>query len=644
MSALLAALALGPFWALLAQSADQGRGLEVLGSDGKPLTNFTGSHALVIGESVYTNGWGRLPGVREDTQAIRQLFMEQGFSVETLENLSSRDLKAGIAAFFDQYGYERDVRLIVYYAGHGHTLKLDTTRDMGYIVPVDSPNPHKDELGFKRTAIAMEQFNTWATQIESRHVLLIFDSCFSGSVFATSRASPGIIDYKIANPVRQFISSGAADETVPDKSIFRAQLEAGLRNREADLNRDGYVSWSELWDFLQSTVVDYSRNSQHPQYGKIRNPALDKGDFVFAVGIGPKPVAVAPPVIPTPRIGEVRVATGSLEIATITPGTVEIRGSGLNQKQALPAWGSFPISDIQAGTYTVKITYTDGKTEEKTVEVGRAESRKLEFSYRIAAAPAAPAPQPPAAKPVTVPQTPPAQTPQPAAVKPAAPPPVRPTPIPADFVKINGGTFMMGSPASEEGRVSNEEQHQVTVSGFYLGKYEVTQREYAAIMGTNPSRFEGDNLPVENVSWYDAVEYCNARSRKEGLTSAYTISGSGDNRTVTWNRNTNGYRLPTEAEWEYACRAGTTTRYSTGNDIRTSQANYGGGRTKAVGSFDANVWGLYDMHGNVWEWCWDWYGNYGSGAQTDPMGASSGTNRVGRGGSWGYDGQNLRSA
>ncbi|MDR3341333.1 MAG: SUMF1/EgtB/PvdO family nonheme iron enzyme, partial [Treponema sp.] len=323
---------------------------------------------------------------------------------------------------------------------------------------------------------------------------------------------------------------------------------------------------------------------------------------------------------------------------------VEIRGSGLNQKQALPAWGSFPISDIQAGTYTVKITYTDGKTEEKTVEVGRAESRKLEFSYRIAAVPAAPAPQPPAAKPVTVPQTPPAQTPQPAAVKPAAPPPVRPAPIPADFVKINGGTFMMGSPASEEGRDSDEVQHRVTVSGFYLGKYEVTQREYAAIMGTNPSAFKGDNLPVENVSWYDAVEYCNARSRKEGLTSAYTISGSGDNQTVTWNRNANGYRLPTEAEWEYACRAGTTTRYSTGNNIRKSQANYDGNTTKAVGSFDANVWGLYDMHGNVWEWCWDWYDSYGSGSQTDPMGASAGSTRVLRGGCWYNNGQSLRSA
>jgi formylglycine-generating enzyme required for sulfatase activity len=183
-------------------------------------------------------------------------------------------------------------------------------------------------------------------------------------------------------------------------------------------------------------------------------------------------------------------------------------------------------------------------------------------------------------------------------------------------------------------------------------------------MGNNPSSFKGDNLPVEYVSWYDAVEYCNKRSEFEGLTPAYTREIKFFGMTnVTWNRNAQadprsaGYRLPTEAEWEYACRAGTTTPFSTGNNITTSQANYNGtypyngnakgtyrGKTTLVGSFAPNAWGLYDLHGNVWEWCWDWYGDYARGAQTNPLGAGSGSVRVFRGGSWNSDARYLRSA
>jgi formylglycine-generating enzyme required for sulfatase activity len=268
-------------------------------------------------------------------------------------------------------------------------------------------------------------------------------------------------------------------------------------------------------------------------------------------------------------------------------------------------------------------------------------------------------------------------TPQPAPVVQPAAQTQRPAPAPDRFVWINGGTFTMGSPANEVGRADWEgPQHQVTVRSFYMGKYEVTQSEYEAVMGTNPSNFKGPNLPVEQVSWFDAVEYCNKRSQREGLSPAYSIRGTGDSRTVSLNRNANGYRLPTEAEWEYACRAGTATRFNTGN-AETSLAGYanradqvlkekhpdwlaawkeqipdftivnirdGYGETAPAGSFRPNAWGLYDMHGNVWEWCWDWFGGYASGAQTDPMGATSGTNRVRRGGSWNDGGQGLRSA
>jgi formylglycine-generating enzyme required for sulfatase activity len=235
------------------------------------------------------------------------------------------------------------------------------------------------------------------------------------------------------------------------------------------------------------------------------------------------------------------------------------------------------------------------------------------------------------------------------------------------MVLIKGGTFTMGSPANEAGRESGEVQHQVTVSSFYIGKYEVTQKEYQEIMGTNPSNFKGDNLPVERVSWFDAIEYCNKRSQKEGLTPAYTIdksrndpnnkSGDDPRWIVTRNVNANGYRLPTEAEWEYACRAGTTTPFYTGNNVTTSQANYDGNhpynnnakgiyrdKTTTVGSFSPNGWGLYDMIGNVSEWCWDWYDSFSGNTQVDPVGALSGGNRISRGGDWYYNAYSLRSA
>jgi formylglycine-generating enzyme required for sulfatase activity len=220
-------------------------------------------------------------------------------------------------------------------------------------------------------------------------------------------------------------------------------------------------------------------------------------------------------------------------------------------------------------------------------------------------------------------------------VQPTPVPQPAPTPTPANMVRINGGTFTMGD--------SNNGTRQVTVSSFYMGRTEVTQREYEEVTGHNPSNFKGANLPVENVTWFDAVEYCNRKSQKEGLTPAYTITGrtpaSGypiTAATVTWNRGANGYRLPTEAEWEYACRAGTTTPYHSGTSVDAAGWYEGnsGGQTQPVGLKQPNSWGLYDMHGNVWEWCWDWYGNYPNTAQTDPAGALSGSYRMRRGGSW----------
>ena len=232
------------------------------------------------------------------------------------------------------------------------------------------------------------------------------------------------------------------------------------------------------------------------------------------------------------------------------------------------------------------------------------------------------------------------------------------------MVLINGGTFLMGSPEDEMQRETDEIQHEVTLNDFYISATEVSQKEYEEIMEGNPSEFKGDNLPVENVSWYDAIEYCNKLSEKEGLTPVYTIEGEN----VTWDKGANGYRLPTEAEWEYSARAGTTTPFNTENSISDEEANYYGHypygieenyfsqsnletkpgeyrqTTVEVNSFNPNKWGLYNMHGNVAEWCFDYYGEYDLENTNNPTGSETGTLKVNRGGAWNDYAKHLRSA
>jgi len=208
-----------------------------------------------------------------------------------------------------------------------------------------------------------------------------------------------------------------------------------------------------------------------------------------------------------------------------------------------------------------------------------------------------------------------------------------------EMVQIPGGTFTMGSPTWEAERDDDESpQHQVTVPGFFMGKYPVTQAQYQAIMGTNPANFKGDGRPVEQVSWDEAVEFCQNLSQKTGKT----------------------YRLPSEAEWEYACRARTTTPFYFGETITTDLVNYDGNypygsalqgkyrkETTNVGNFPPNSFGLYDMHGNVFEWCLDIYNDNYQSAPTDGSAWLTGKDnniKLLRGGSWLYFARVCRSA
>ncbi|HYG74397.1 MAG TPA: SUMF1/EgtB/PvdO family nonheme iron enzyme [Planctomycetota bacterium] len=205
-----------------------------------------------------------------------------------------------------------------------------------------------------------------------------------------------------------------------------------------------------------------------------------------------------------------------------------------------------------------------------------------------------------------------------------------------ELVPIPEGRFVMGSPHDEEGHNDDEIQHDVIISKpYYLGRVPVTQAQWERVMGSNPSYFRGPQLPVEMVSWFEAALFC------EEL----------------FNRFGKPFRLPTESEWEFACRAGTRTAFHTGSTITTDNANFDGKFTYAngatgitrwkttdVGTFRPNAWGLHDMHGNVWEWCSDWYGEYGTATATDPQGPSKGDIRILRGGSWFHGPADCRSA
>ena len=221
------------------------------------------------------------------------------------------------------------------------------------------------------------------------------------------------------------------------------------------------------------------------------------------------------------------------------------------------------------------------------------------------------------------------------------------------LVGVRAGRFIAGSPRFELYRYIDEEIHEVKLTrDFLLLDHEVTQAEWRRVMGWNESHFRGEQRPVEEVTWFDAVDFCNRCSVREKLEPAYVVKLLEEEGVhilqaeVIWNREANGYRLPTEAEWEYACRAGGQSAFSNGRSVHCCRqfdpgvagvAWYAGNAndgTHRVKEKSPNDWGLYDMHGNVWEWCWDWYAEYPLDSVNDPIGPKLGTLRTTRGGSW----------
>ena len=542
----------------------RGMKISVRTSAGEHIELYNASYALVIGNGNYTNGWDPLPGAMQDVKEVAEALKTHDFNVTLKTDLTSDEFNEAFLTFVLEHGADENNRLLFYYAGHGYTLPLANAQERGYLVMVDAPDPDTDKLGFVRGSINMETLVGESKAIRARHVLFLFDSCFSGTILnARDRVRPESISDNIRHPVRQFITAGRANEPVPDRSVFKTAFLDIIEGRATEPFRDGYITGAELGLYLKNQVPIYNE-AQHPQYGKIRDPKLAKGDFVF--------------VLPQRNLDELSTLATLHITSTPRGATVYLNG--------VPT-GKTPLRSYEIDT---------GVQREKQVDIG---VELTGYKSRV--------------KSVTV--TGGQNLPWDVALEPDV----------TEMVLIPAGDFQMGSDDSEA--EDNEKPvHTVYVDAFYMDKYEVTNAQFKAFVDANPqwqkARISSDyhdgkylflwngntypsgmgSDPVVNVSWYAAMAY------------------------AQWI----GKRLPTETEWEKAARGGLNEKkYTWGNvapngtqcnfadknlsELKLNEnwsdenADDGYSQIAPIGSYPPNGYGLYDMAGNVWEWCLDAY-------------------------------------
>jgi formylglycine-generating enzyme required for sulfatase activity len=454
-------------------------------------------------------------------------------------------------------------------------------RGDNYLIPVDSNIP--DEMRLKSRAIDVSDIVGTMEASKSTTNIIILDACRDNPLPAASRSGN---------------SRGLAKINAPENSLIIYSAEAGETARDGIFTPTllKYIKKPGL--SLRDIMMDVRRDVRNATGGEQRPgeySMLEEEVFLAGTGSGGT-------VTRKPGFQMNSVSYGSIIVNLAEKGTVYVDGVHMG---SLYAGRSATLSDITTGNHQIDIRY-GSHSEQRSIQVNENKTAYATFNYKT-----------------------PVETPQ----------------VNEDMVFVQGGTFQMGSTS---GNRFEKPIHSVTLSNFYIGKYEVTQGEYKALMGSNPSysgKGIGDNYPVNKVNWNEAVEYCNVLSRKEGLTPVY----SGSDTTVSCNFNANGYRLPTEAEWEYAARGGKSSRnynFAGSNNLENIAwyEDNSGSKNNPVGQKQPNELGLYDMTGNVWEWCWDWYVYYSSGSQSDPTGSSTGSSRIRRGGGWANDASFSRTA
>ena len=628
----------------------RGMNITIRTESGEELSLYKDSYALVIGNGSYPskNSWNPLPGAVNDVREVAEVLERHGFNATLKIDVTKAEFNKAFSKFIYESGKDKDNRLLFYYAGHGYTTKSATGEDLGYLVMLDTPHP-ENAAEFDLYSIDMVKFVSDSKKIHAKHVLFMFDSCFSGTVLnLRNRVTPPHITDRIKNPVRQFITAGRADEPVPDRSEFKKAFLNLLEGRVDEPMPDGYLTGVELGDYLYRTVPEFSKG-QHPQHGKIHNQQLNTGDFVFVL----------------PQNTQDNSEDSGVELDTVATLNVTSTPSGATVYVDGISIGTTPLHNYQIDT---------GIRLEKQVNVGlelsgyKSRVRKLtlkggqqfpwdahlEMLERELASPELKpeAPQTIIKNDLSLNEQarlPSLNIPHAILGKDGAP-----------MVLIPAGEFQMGS---NEGSSYDKPVHTVYVDAFYMDVHEVTVGQYNQFLQATghrvppePGYSQTDRHPVVNVSWHDAMAY------------------------AKWA----GKRLPTEAEWEYAARGGLAgQKYPWGNRLpdgtqcnfadknlskiwdRESIVEVAGKRFKAgddpsdkssddgytyaapVGSYPANGYGLYDMAGNVSEWCFDAYDEnyYASSPRENPIASiivrdpennrtTINQLRVSRGGNW----------
>lgn len=475
---------------LSAQEAGRGLNVRIYDTGRGTYSNtqlYSGSYALLIGNANYRH-WRKLHAVSNETMAVKSALEAHGFSIygnKVWNDLTEEGLKDLFDDFIDAHGYDEQNRLVFYFAGHGHTINgVD-----GYLVPIDAPMP-SDEKGFRQSAVGMSTVQVWMKDMTAKHALFLFDCCFAGTVFSSRSNSeiaiPSAITHLVAKKTRQIITAGDAGEEVPAKSVFSESLVNALNDPIADFNNDGYMTATELGQFIRQEVLEYTRPVNNVQFGYVRDLAASQGDVVFSFGgVGQGLAKGIAKTTPEPMVP-----------APVT------RASGP------------PMEDFQNG-------------------------------------------------------------------------------VGMDMVWIAS-------------------------LGAWVGKYEVTQAAYEKVVGSNPSYFTGNSLPVQNVDWHDANAFCQKLTEKE--------VGAG--------KLSSGYAYLLPSDEDYSVYVGGTTL----SDSVTS-SSYKRSRPEPVGSKAANSFGLHDVRGNVWEWLKDKYqSSMNSASVRSQLSGLDSNGRVVRGGSYSSSG------